>query len=196
MIDWSPRFLFYFTPLIWAVKDISWRFGRRFRCTEPDMERILGLASPGMVVLSRREYQFTNLFIDGHWTHSAMILPEGRIIESTTHGVVIRDIRAFLLSVDDFVILKPRFCGCREMEQASRHATEIIGAPYCFDFNNSDRDYYCSKLVLKAYERSCSWDPANGRPPGEYRTLCAGRIVHPSDLYRNGKAWEIVYQMN
>jgi uncharacterized protein YycO len=196
MVSWNPKFLYFCTPLIRAVKDLNWRFGRQFRCSGPDIDRVMDLHSPGMVVLSHREYQFTNLFIEGYWTHTAMIMPRGQVIEAIGEGVVMRDLHSFLSTVDDFVILRPKFCGSEEMEMACHHAAGILGAPYSFDFNNSDTEYYCSKLVLKAYARSCGWKQHNHSFPEEFRNLCEGRIVHPSEIYRNSGSWEVVCRLN
>ena len=107
-----------------------------------------------MILLSRREFQITNYFIDGYWTHSAMIMPSEKVIEATVNGVKINELWEFFLKTDDFVILKPRFCGIKEMEKACSHASENVGKPYSFDFNNSDDSLYCSELVLKVYARS------------------------------------------
>lgn len=151
---------------------------------------------PGMILLSRREFQISNFFIDGYWTHTAMIMPREKVIEATAEGVVMNDLHEFFLKTDDFVILKPKFCSTREMEKACGHASEIVGSPYSFDFNNSDDSFYCSELVLKVYARTCLWDRRNHHEPTEFKHLCDGKIVSPSDFYHNQNAWEVVFQMN
>jgi len=88
----------------------------------------------------------------------------------------------FFLKTDDFVILKPRFCGIKEMEKACSHASEDVGKPYSFDFNNSDDSLYCSEACAESYARSCGWDRNSNREPSEFRHLCDGKIVSPSDL--------------
>jgi hypothetical protein len=196
MIPWNPKFLYYCTPLIRVSKYLTWRFGRRFRCAEMDFDSIRSMVTPGMIILSRREFQVSNFFIEGHWTHTALIMPGEKIIEATSHGVIVSDLRELFLKTDDFVILKPRFCGMPEMVKACGHASEIVGAPYSFDFLNSDSSYYCSQLILKVYARSCAWDWKNSKEPGEFKNLCAGKIVRPSDLYHNQNAWEIIFQKN
>ena len=196
MIPWNSKFLYYFTTLIKISKYLTWRFGRRFRCSDLNLEPIRKVVKPGMIVLSRREYQVSNLFIEGYWTHTAMIMPREKVIEATADGVILNELREFFLQTDDFVILKPKFCGLPEMEKACCHASKIVGAPYSFDFNNSDNSFYCSELVLKAYARSCFWDWQSHQEPGEFKKLCDGEIIRPSDLYHNRNAWEIVFQMN
>ncbi|MDP1621079.1 MAG: YiiX/YebB-like N1pC/P60 family cysteine hydrolase [Bacteroidales bacterium] len=196
MIPWTPKFLYYFTPLIRASKYMTWRFGRRFRCSELNLETIREVLMPGMIVLSRREFQMANLFIDGYWTHSALIVSGEKVIEATSDGVIINDLPEFLLKTDDFVILKPKFCGLQEMVNACGHAMEIVGTPYSYNFDNADNAYYCSELILKAYARSCCWDKERHQQPGEFKNLCAGKIIRPADLYHNHHAWEIVFQLN
>jgi len=196
MSPFNPKFLHYCTPLIRFSKYLTWRFGRKFRCSDLDLDNIRKIVMPGMILLSRREFQITNYFIDGYWTHSAMIMPSEKVIEATVNGVKINELWEFFLNTDDFAILKPRFCGIQEMEKACSHASENVGKPYSFDFNNSDDSLYCSELVLKVYARSCGWDRKNHHEPSEFRHLCDGKIVSPSDLYQDRNAWEIVFQRN
>jgi hypothetical protein len=196
MIQWNPKFLHYFTPLIRVSRFMTWRFGRKFRCTEVNLDPIRRLLHPGMILLSRKEFQIANYFIEGYWTHMAMIMPKEKIIEATSVGVNLRDLPEFFRNIDDFAVLKPRFCGLPEMEKACSHALEVIGWPYSFDFNNSDESYYCSKLVLKVYAQTCGWQRYGHHKAPEFNHLCEGKIVRPDDLYRNRDAWEIVFQMN
>lgn len=194
MISWNPKFLYYCTPLIRISKYITWRFGRKFRYSDLNLDSIRKLVTPGMIVLSRKKFQVSNYFINGYWTHTAMIMPRERVIEATPDGVIIKELQKFFLTTDDFVILKPIFCGAQEMEKACSHASEIIGAPYSFDFNNSDDSFYCSELVLKVYAWTCGWDRRSHHEPKEFNKLSDGKIVHPTDLYHNQNAWEIVFQ--
>jgi len=175
---------------------LTWRFGRKFRCSTLDLADIRKMVKPGMILLSRREFQISNFFIDGYWTHTAMIMPREKVIQATTKGVIIDELQKFFLTTDDFVILKPRFCGIPEMEIACSHASEIVGTPYSFDFNNSDDSLYCSELVLKVYARTCGWDRQSHQEPSEFKHLCDGKIISPSDLYHDQNAWEVVFQAN
>jgi len=196
MIPWNPKFLYFCIPLIWVSKYITWRFGRKFRCSDLNLDNIRKVVMPGMILLSRREFQISNFFIDGYWTHTAMIMPREKIIEATAAGVIINELQEFFLKTDDFVILKPKFCGIQEMEKACSHASEIVGTPYSFDFNNSDDSFYCSELVLKVYAKTCGWDRKSHHEPSEFNHLCDGKIIRPADLYENHHAWEIVFQKN
>ena len=196
MVAWNPKFLYYCTPLIRTSKYLSWRFGRKFRCSGLDLAYIMDVVKPGMIVLSRREFQISNFFIEGHWTHTALIMPGEKVIEATINGVIMNELPKFFLTVDDFVILRPRFCSIKEMENACSFASEIVGSPYSWDFNNSDDSFYCSELVLKVYARSCGWERKSNTEPPEFKKLCDGKIIRPDDLYFNNIAWEIVFQLN
>jgi uncharacterized protein YycO len=123
-------------------------------------------------------------------------MPREKVIEATSRGVIINELQEFFLKTDDFVILKPKFCGIPEMEKACSHASEIVGSPYSFDFINSDNSFYCSQLVLKVYARTCGWNRRNLQEPSEFKHLCEGKIVRPADLYQNQNAWEIVFKQN
>jgi uncharacterized protein YycO len=200
MIPWNPKFLRYCTPLIRMSKDINWRFGRKYRCSSIDIETLRTVLKPGMILLTRKEFQLSNLFIDGYWTHSGILTLQDKVIEAISNGVIITELKDFCRKSDSFVILKPRFCTWLEMEKASHLASEMVGSPYSYDFNNSDSSYYCSKLVLKAYSCACDWNRnhynVEEEVPGEYRLLCDGKIVHPIDFFRNQNAWEVVFQQN
>ena len=196
MIPWNPKFLHYCTPLIRFSKHLTWRFGRKFRCSDLDLEKIRKVMIPGMILLSRRDFQISNFFIEGYWTHTAMIMPREKIIEATPKGVILKELQDFFLKTDDFVLLKPRFCGFHDMEIACGHASKTVGSPYSFDFNNSDDSFYCSELVLKVYAKTCGWNRKDLHEPSEFRHLCDGKIVRPHDLYQDRNAWEVVFQAN
>ena len=161
-----------------------------------DLDCIRKLMMPGMILLSRRDFQISNLFIEGYWTHTAMIMPFEKVIEATPKGVIVKRLQDFFLKTDDFVLLKPRFCGFLEMENACTLASEAVGSPYSFDFNNSDDSFYCSELVLKVYAKTCGWNRKDLHEPSEFKHLCDGKIVRPQDLYQNRSAWEVVFQLN
>lgn len=57
MIPWNPKFLYFCIPLIWVSKYITWRFGRKFRCSNFDLDNIRKVVMPGMILLSRREFK-------------------------------------------------------------------------------------------------------------------------------------------
>jgi uncharacterized protein YycO len=196
MIPWSPKFLRFFTPIIRATRDVNWRFGRKYHCSDVDLDNLKTLLKPGMILLTRKDFQLSNFFIEGYWTHSGIVISKEEVIEAIGRGVIISDLKDFCAKTDNFVILKPRFCSWPEMEEASRHAAELVGFPYSYDFNNSDSSFYCSKLILKAYGTACGWGREPHKVPEEFRILCEGKIVHPINLFRNRNAWEVVFQQN
>lgn len=196
MISWNPKYLYYFTPLIRASKHLSWRFGRKFQCSSMNLDTIRDLIHPGMIVLSRREFQLSNYFIEGYWTHSAMVMPRDKIIEATYDGVRVNEYDNFFPRTDDFILLKPRFCDASNMEKACNIALETIGYPYSFDFNTSFDSFYCSKLVVNVYARACGWDVIRHFLPTSCRQLSKGKIIRPSDLHDDQHAWEVVFRVN
>jgi len=81
------------------------------------------------------------------------------------------------------------------MEIACSHASEIVGTPYSFDFNNSDDSLYCSELVLKVYARTCGWT-------GRVIRNRVNSSIYVMENYQSFRpvhdqnAWEVVFQAN
>ena len=196
MIPWNPKYLRYFTLLIRSSKYLSWRFGRKYRCADINLNPIRKLMKPGTIVLARKDFQVSNYFIETYWSHIAMIIPGESVIEATPDGVIRKELCHFFRKTDDFALLMPKFCSEEEMEKACHYAMETLGAPYSFDFNNSNDSFYCSELVLKAYARSCGWNKNSRQYPEEFKQLLEGKIVRPSDLFHNQHSWEVVYRLN
>ena len=50
MIPWNPKFLYYCTPLIKVSRYITWRFGRKFRCSDLNLDSLRKVVIPGMIM--------------------------------------------------------------------------------------------------------------------------------------------------
>jgi len=196
VIYWHPKFLRHVKFIIKVFHNTSWRFGRPYKCHNYNPDRVSHLFRPGMVLLTRKEHQLSNYFIPGYWTHSAMILPHGQIIEATGKGVGVKTICDFFRSIDDFMLLRPRFCNEERMLHASHHASSLIGYPYSFDFKGSGNAYYCAQLVITAYARSCGWNREETFPPAGFRQFQEGKIIRPIDFANDPSSWEIVSRGN
>jgi hypothetical protein len=135
-----------------------------------ELEKLL---RPGDVLVTRRDYAFTNLFLPGYWPHAALFvgkaedrerlgvtLDEDRrrrwsgdrvVLEALKDGVRFRPLEQ-TLAVDAVVVLRPRLAEeevARAIERVVQH--EGKGYNYDFDFFRADR-LVCTAVVYRAYD--------------------------------------------
>jgi len=138
------------------------------RVTAELREKILRVAKPGDVFVTRHDDAMSNLFLPGHWPHVAFFIgsesqraalgldtPEGAadpvvFLEAKKDGVRFRP-ATDTLEVDAFVVLRPPLGGI-ELAASLARGMRHVGKPYdfAFDFRNSDR-LACTGLIYRAY---------------------------------------------
>ncbi|RYD64928.1 MAG: hypothetical protein EOP83_08570 [Verrucomicrobiaceae bacterium] len=138
------------------------------RVTPELREKILRLAKPGDVFVTRHDDAMSNLFLPGHWPHVAFFIgsesqrtalgldtPDGAadpvvFLEAKKDGVRFRP-ATDTLEVDAFVVLRPPLAGMELAESLAR-GMRHVGKPYdfAFDFRNSDR-LACTGLIYRVY---------------------------------------------
>ncbi len=165
--------------------------GRLYKCNGVDVKTLHGFLKPGMIVLSHKDYEFTNLFIKGYWTHSSMVIDHSRVVEATSKGVEIKHIEDFFTSVDDFVVLRPSFCDYSEMEAACRYVQRVVGYPYNFTFMHGRKAFYCSELIYWAYLQACRHLPERE----EMHQKVNGKILNPQVIFESRNNWQTVICM-
>jgi hypothetical protein len=181
-----------FYPFIRLANKISWRVGRPYKCRDIRLERIKRRLRPGMVILTHKDYEFTNLFILGYWTHSAIVISEENVVEAVSDGVIVKNIESFLTTVDDFIVLKPKFCNFISMRMASDQVKKFVGLPYNFTFKPSRKSIYCSELIYKAYSEVPEWNIINKEAAAEIPDFNSGKIIHPQSIFRSRQLWKKV----
>lgn len=188
------QYLFFvlFYPFIRLANKINWRVGRPYKCSNIKIEKIKRRLKPGMVILTHKDYEFTNLFILGYWTHSAIVISDEQIVEAVSDGVIINNIDNFLTTVDDFIVLKPKFCSRISMRMASEQVKKFVGLPYNFTFKQSKKSIYCSELIYKAYAEIPEWNLINERAAAEIPDFNSGKIIHPQSIFRSRQLWKKV----
>lgn len=140
-----------FYPIIRLAGKINWRKGRPYKVRKEKLEDMKTKIKPGMVVLTHKEYELTNLFIPGYWTHSAMIISHEEIIEAVSRGVMKKRLDEFFQTVDDFLVLEPSFCDQSTMKKATDFANKVTGYSYNYFFMPRDRSFFCTELIFNAY---------------------------------------------
>lgn len=189
LLNYRMRMVFY--PVLFISNKINWRFGRPFKCEAMDVETIRHLFQPGMIILSHKEFEFTNLFIRGHWKHSAIIIDSDMLIEATGKGVALKSIDEFLTEVDDYVILRPTFCDAILMEETCRYVRRVVGYPYNYAFLHGIRAFYCSELIYWAYRLACHHLPQRH----EMERRVRGGILNPQAIFESKDHWQTVVRM-
>jgi uncharacterized protein YycO len=156
------------------------------------LEKIHPLLHPGMVILTHKEYEFTNLFIKGYWTHAAMAVSHDQIVEATGNGVEARSLHDFIICHDDYIILRPTFCGPDTMVRASEYVRQVVGFPSNYRFMPGGRNFYCAELVYWAYLRSCEHRGCLSSRTRELKRIEQGQIVNPQQIFESTDQWEHV----
>lgn len=141
----------FIVPASRIANRINWRFLRPYKCYGVHLPDLAGRLKPGMVILTHKDFEFTNLFIRGYWTHTAIITGENQVIQADRRGVVTESLYDYLRRADDFIILSPVFCGEAAMAHAVSHVRKYLGYPYNFTFDWRAGSVYCSELVYRAY---------------------------------------------
>ena len=87
--------LYSISPFAMLANKINWRFGRPYRRNYEFVKPHIQRFAPGMIILSHKDYELTNLFIGGYWTHVAIIVSQNEVIEAISKGVVKTNTKKF-----------------------------------------------------------------------------------------------------
>ena len=182
-----PGKIFIFTvifiqPVIRLSNRINWRFGRAYRCSHLDTGHFLPALTPGMIILSHKDYEFTNFFISGYWTHSAIVTEDIHVIEAVGKGVIRTRLKDFISTVDDFIVLRPVSYETQDMRKAGEHVIKYLGYPYNFYFVPSKKYVYCSELIFRAYIETSSPDENIRFKSDSYHKFSKGKLFMPNQF--------------
>jgi hypothetical protein len=190
--QFPPSLILLLNPFIRLANKINWRFGRSYKCGRAHVDAIRPLLTSGMLVLTHKNYELTNLFISGYWTHAAMVTSADTVVEAISQGVVTKSAETFFATVDDFLILKPRFCSQESMRTAGDQAAEYVGYPYNYTFRPDEDSVYCSELIFRAYAKTPEWrriDRTSAKGILEYNN---GGILLPHSFSEAKRLWQHV----
>jgi hypothetical protein len=180
-------------PFARVANKINWRAGRPYKSRFETLEPHIGKLAPGMIILSHKNYELTNWFISGYWTHIAVIASEKHIIEAVSKGVVKTHINEFFSSIDDFIILEPAFCCRASMLKAVEYMEKFMGYPYNFRFLPSERSFTCIDLVGRAYSLSANIEKIKASSsPGVFNYITR-EVILPENILNLENAWNIIH---
>jgi hypothetical protein len=142
----------FFHPFVRVASRISWRFGRPYRCTFGNLEPYIPELKPGMVIVTRTNHLFSNVWIHGYWTHAGLVLPGNSLIEAVGGGVRESTLQKFFQGTDDFAIYEPTAASGTVAITACEFARKAVGLKYNFSFRRKPNRYYCSELIYLSFE--------------------------------------------
>lgn len=121
-------------------------------------DRIKSMLRPGDILLETNNFYpgwqiAERVAFGSSWTHSAMYVGDGHVIDSGTKDYVAE------LDVDDFLsafhiaVLRPRYQSAADADGAVKYCRQMLGRPYDYDFDQSnDNELYCAELIYNALQ--------------------------------------------
>ena len=105
----------------------------------------------GDIFLSRENWHLTNLFIPGFYSHAAIYVGNGKLVEAVHGGVVEADMIDWVLGKDFIAQVRPLYVSGHDRERAAAMARKLIGNPYDFLFvydpdEKKNKAFYCSEV--------------------------------------------------
>lgn len=142
----ASKILTYFGDLRYDMK-------YTFKIHECDVKTAMQLLQAGDVILTRTEHTFSELAIQGYWSHAALYVGDGLVMEAISDGVVKHGIYDALMHCDHFCVLRPSVLKDCEIQQAVAKALTLEGTLYDFFFDGRDKTMlFCSELIEVVYE--------------------------------------------
>jgi uncharacterized protein YycO len=126
------------------------------KVTEADYREIDSLLLPGMIFLTRTNWNLTNLLIpsESGYKHGAIYVGNGVVVEATGKGVVNSWLEEFLCSKDKVRVFFPLFADLEERKEAARFAQTLVGRPYDYEFKSGIEALYCFEVIFAAYNEA------------------------------------------
>lgn len=170
---------------------------KHHRITENDFAAVKAVLKPGMVFCTRRTGELNNLFIPGFWTHAAIYVGDGQVVEAITEGVSLTPLDEFLCGRSDgkdYVLVRDAlYLTDDEKQVAVDFAKKQVGLPYDWVFaGTDDRAFYCSKLVWFAFETAYRQSHRTDSPFVLQETLGVDTVT-PEDIAEAHDKWKTIY---
>jgi len=140
----------------------------------------------GCVLLSRKRYELSNLFIPGKYTHAA-IFNGHKIVEAVGEGIREVSLAYFCYDKDYIAIMEPNDISNTEIKDMCVDMQNYIGLKYDYYFDSKNKSYYCSELVYQLLTKNV----ASFRE-FEMRESLGVKTVTPDDFYKAKKYFNLI----
>lgn len=164
------------------------------RLSYKDFLYVSGRLLPGDVLLGGVRGELSSLFISGKYTHAAIYMGDGVVIEAVGKGVIESFLMDFMLRRDYCCAVRAGFCDAKQADLAAMQALEVLGSPYDYEFQASNKSFYCAELIQWAYTQV-----VGEAMPFTRRKYFGNEVVLPQD-YRNAcdssePKWSLVVEV-
>lgn len=148
---------------------------------DQDIETAREKIKEGNIVLVGDFKYASALFIGGPVTHALLYIGNGKFVHAVAAGVEEIDSDTVFQKYDTMVILRPKNIDQEKTSKAIEYAKTQIGKPYDFEFSSDEDKFFCSELVLKAYQKAGF--KINPQKNVKYDNSIYPESVHPSSLF-------------
>ena len=168
------------SPFSRIANKINWRFGRKFCCESINIESVISLLQNADVILTHRDFEFTNIFLGGYYTHAGVVIEGHLVIEATSKGVHVSNIDDFLKKTDDFLIL--RNIKISDPGTIINRLLPEIGKKYNFTFIPNPHSITCAELIFYIFDVKAKAFPLKINQKKEIFSFFRQYSIHPESL--------------
>ena len=176
---WFDKSLFILARYIWLfISKIRFTARKYWLISEYNLNKYLKIAKPGDILLTRRNWNASNLSIPGFWKHMSMYIWNWKylkknfkydflenldnkahyIIEATWKWVNVVSISE-LVSHNDYLWVSRTNFKKEKILRTIKNSLENVWKWYDFRFNfHSDKNLVCSELIMKSYWKESDKD--------------------------------------
>lgn len=137
-------------PITLLLNKINFRTGKP-RVSGRQYNDVIKKIRPGDIVLTRNFLRPSNLFIPGYWSHVQIVAFDNYTVEARIPRVGLNTLVDVWATAHSVMIVRPKDVSQSTARVAADMALSYVGAPYDTAFEFSDKAFYCSELVYKAY---------------------------------------------
>lgn len=167
----TDKWIFKVIKTIWNfIAHIRFSRRKKWLITEKNLNKYLDIARPWDILLTRGNWNATNISIPGFWKHMSLYMGTWKylsenfdckkldkklhyIIESTSDWVLLKPIQELVEYNDYLWVIRSKF-SLNKRRRVIYKALEQRGKWYDYIFNfYSDNSLVCSELVLKSYAK-------------------------------------------
>jgi len=171
--------------LIWYGK-LHWPGSKR-KMTEAKVKECIAMAQVGDVIITRKNWEPTNLLIKGEFKHATLVIDKEVLAEAVApvskktgyYDLLMKSDRAKLCRANNFT--------GQQLDLSSVYALNHLGRAYDYYFDDGNENNYCSEFCYEAlkYAKN-SWDFVRKKVLGKY-------TIAPDDFRLAKKHFDIVW---